>query len=630
MHIPLFTKEDSYQFKVPGADTFTIATNFKATNDTLEKASQKTALDFNGFDDLHNFEKFYLLENATTSDLLNLSYTLLEDTLWPSLQPPNWQTDAARLLAQPEYIVMLTLCLLALITNILSIIAVFNIPQKLTTHLKLIVSLGLADIFIVISVLLHIVNRIFNSPMSYFGVNTPSDRLACACIAAIINSINIFAFLVSLLNLQVMAIDHYIGILHPWCYRRHFLSKTKVYIIIAVIWIISAFGGFSNFLFGYASYKNKEMFFNYCEYIMYDNFHAEYLVFGVTMLAVLVMFFIYIRIYFEVKRIQTRTPSFPDETTQNKKIMYTSFFIMASFCVCWLPNCIYQIIMIVKIHYDNSDFQHLFGTYLLISKYLYILILVNCLFDPIIYAIRLTIVRNGYKNFAKKLAQRFHSIRKNSCKSKCCYKRQTGNSEYELSRLRRHRPSAQPLIDTKSQDDTNENSKSCNSDVNENEYLVVTNIPSEGRNEQNCVTHQEPTNCFHETFHGDFHGSHDEVTCVQLHEYGNHSIGNQDEHIYIKVDETLNASQRSNGNPASILEATDNSVANKENHKHVQFKESTNCSCGSQDKLEHVKFQEYMNCSLKSEEEHNHVTLDNCSQGSQDELSFMTLQESVV
>ena len=461
MHISLFMKEDSYQFKVPSADTFTIATKFKATNDMLEKASQKTTLGFNGFDDLQNFEEFYLLENGTISDLLNLSYTLLENTLWPSLQPPNWQTDTARLLAQPEYIVMLTLCLLALITNILSIIAIVNIPKKLTTHLKLIVSLGLADIFIVISVLLHIMNRIFNTPLSYLGVNSPSDRLACACIAAIINSINIFAFLVSLLNLQVMAVDHYIGILHPWCYRRNFLSKTNVYIILSVIWIISAFGGFSNFLFGYPGYKNKEVYINYCAYIMYDNFHAEYLVFGVTVMAVVVIGFIYIRICYEVKRIQKRAPSFPDAVIQNKKAMYTSLF-MLTFCVCWLPNCIYQIIMILKIHNDNSDFNHLFGTYLLISKYLYILILVNCLFDPIIYAIRLKIVRKGYKNFIQKLAQQFHSISdyscKGKCKWKCCYRRQTSNSEHELSRLRRQRPSVQPLIDSMESQNTNEHS----------------------------------------------------------------------------------------------------------------------------------------------------------------------------
>lgn len=475
MYVPLFMKQlpdESHQFKTPGADSFGISTNLEATNDIPRKESPTTVQDINSFGD------FYLLENATSSELLNLSYTLLEDTLWPSLQPPNWQTDAARLLAQPVYIVMFTLCLLSLITNIVSIIAIFHIPEKLTTHLKLIVSLGSADILIIVSVLLHILNKIFNSSISYFNMNRPSDRLGSACIAAIINSINIFAFLVSLLNLQAMAVDHYIGILHPWYYRQHLMSRKKVYVIIIFLWIVSAFGGFSNFFLGYPGYKTKENLFNFCEYIMYDNFHAEYLVFGVTLLCLCVIVYIYTRIYIEVKRIQTRTPSFPDETVQNRKAMVTTLLIIGTFSICWLPNCIYQIYMILKIHYDNRDFHDLFSTYLLISKYLYILILMNCLFDPIIYAIRLNIVRKGYKNCLQKLVQKFCSIRKHLCSAKCRRKhfcrRQTCTDEHELASLHRHRPSTLPLIDSESAD-ANENSKTFKSDFNENKFVADTN-----------------------------------------------------------------------------------------------------------------------------------------------------------
>ena len=621
-------QEDSYPFNVPSADTFSIATDYKVTNDTLEKASQKTALDVHSLDDIHNFEEFYLLENATTSDLLNLSYSLLEDTLWPSLQPPNWQTDAARLLAQPVYIVMLTLCLLALITNILSIIAIFHIPQKLTTHLKLIVSLGSADILIVISVLLHIVNRIFNSPVSYFGLNRPSERLACACIAAIINSINIFAFLVSLLNLQAMAIDHYIGILHPWCYRRHFISPKNAYIIITLIWILSAFGGFSNFLFGYPGYKNKESFFNYCEYIMYDNFHAEYLVFGVTILDLCVIIFIYTKIWIEIKKLNTRTRFYPDEITQNKKAIYTTLFIIGTFCLCWMPNCFYQIYMILIIHYNNSDFQNLFGTYLLISKYLYILILMNCLFDPIIYAIRLKIVRKGYKNCIQKLVQRFHAIRKYLCTCKCFHRRQTCTSEHELASLHRHRPSAQPLIDSVSAD-ADENSKTFNSDLNENKLLADTNHSPDSENEQSYVTSQESTNCFH--------GSKDELNYTQLQGSANGSSGNQNEHIYIQLDETINCSPRSDSeiNFVNTQEPMNCSTENPENHTVVKLEESTKCSHGFQDEHYHVKLQESINCSTEGQitlNEHNYVKLvsANTSHGSQDELVCIGLQESVV
>lgn len=382
-------------------------------------------------------------ENVSDEQLLNFSQIFLEGALWPSLQPENWQMEAVKLLKQPEYIVMLVLCCLALTMNITSIIAIFHVPQRLTTHLKLIISLGIADIMIIISLLLHIVNKLFNSMME-FGITVPSERLHSACVSAAINSISIFSFLVSLLNLLAMAIDHYIGIIKPLCYYR-LMSRNKAYIIIILLWMIAAIGGFSNFLLGFVGYKSKQTLFNYCEYIMYDNFNAEYLVFGVTLLCLFVIIYIYLRIYYEVKKIQTRTPSFPDETLQNKKAMFTTLLIIGTFSVCWLPNCIFQIYMIAKVHFNSDRVHELFSTYLLISKYLYILMLTNCFFDPIIYAVRLNIVQKGYKNVLQKILRKFHAVRGykcfRTCKTGTLCRRSTLNSEQEMTTLLRQRPS---------------------------------------------------------------------------------------------------------------------------------------------------------------------------------------------
>lgn len=247
---------------------------------------------------------------------------------------------------------------------------------------------------------------------------------------------------------------------------------------------MAAVGGFSNFLMGYPGFKSAQTFFNYCEYIMYDNFHAEYLVFCVTLICLCVIVYIYSRIYFEVKRIQTRTPSFPDETIQNRKAMVTTLLIIGTFSICWLPNCIFQIFMIAKIHYDNSQVHELFSMYLLISKYLYILILTNCLFDPIIYAIRLRIVQKGYKRFLQKLLRASQSIKAYTCLAKCrrtnFYRRQTLASEYELATLLSRRASIMPVNSVSA--DKQQIQKPSDSDFNENTFLADATCKHKGSN----------------------------------------------------------------------------------------------------------------------------------------------------
>ena len=421
-----------------------ISRNFTDFQDTVEIKEDSTV---NLQSDPITNYKVFLLENATDAQLLNYSRRFLDSALWVSLQP--WQTNVRMLLTQPEQLVMMVFCVLALMVNIVSIIAIHHVPQRLTPHLKLIISLGTADILITVSVFLHVINQLFNS-VTDIGVTKPGERLGSACTTAIINSVTIFAFLVTLLNLLAMALDHYTAIVWPLYYTR-LMSRKKTTVIITVMWITAAIGGFSNFIFGFPGYdKPKQDLFNYCEFVMYGNFHAEYLVFGVTLLCLNVFVYIYLRIYCEVRKIQRRTSSFPHETVQNSKAMVTTLLIIGTFSICWLPNCIFQIYMIIQSHLN--EVYDLFSTYILISKYLYILMLTNCIFDPIIYAVRLQTVQMGYKNCLKKLTMKWRNLIK--CEKKNSFRRIRLNSTFELPNCQSRKSVTSELMKSESSEET--------------------------------------------------------------------------------------------------------------------------------------------------------------------------------
>lgn len=412
------------------------------------------------------------LTNDSNFDLRNLT-----KNLWPSLQPYNWQEQAEKILQQPEYIVMLILCVFALIANVISIIATCHVKHSLTTHLKLIINLAVSDILIVFSILILIMNKIFNTPLP-FGSTEPNDRLVNACFFATVNSTFIMSFLIALSNLLAMALDHYIAIMIPLQYPR-ILSKKRGYLLLASLWILSALGGFSNFIIGAIGYKPQKIF-NFCEYIMYDNYHAEYLIFGVTIICLFAITFIYTRIFFEVRKIQAKTRLVPNYTLHNNKAMITTLVIIGTFIICWLPNCIFQITMIAQIHLNKKMVYKLFDTFLLISKYLHILQLANCIIDPIIYAVRLKIVKTGYRNFLKRLRDSYDRLKSRLCQQDRSvhvpgqrHKFFTSETPSAYRIYSQENGESEPLNHSDLHNHSNHYKLSDESDVNDNEILVT-------------------------------------------------------------------------------------------------------------------------------------------------------------
>ncbi|XP_033763039.1 melanocortin receptor 5-like [Pecten maximus] len=339
-------------------------------------------------------QQLFSFLNSTDLSLLRQFSRVINATSLTNLQPQNLHERAEVILSQPETILILVLSFLALLVNTLSICATANIPRGFTTHSKLIISLALSDILITLSVFVHVLNKVFNSAQLP-PLMKPNERLTSSCMFALINGLNTMAHLISLLNLLAMAIDHYVAVLQPLYYNT-ILSRIKCNIIIAFLWSLAFIGGFCNFLTGLGSSKDRARYLNYCEVIMYNDFHGEYLIMITTFICLVSIVFIYLRIYCEVKAIHNRLTPLQKDSFHNKKSQITTLLIIGTFIICWLPTCIFQIVMVIQIQVNRQMVQKLFVTLLRANKYLYALLLLNCVCDPIIYAVRLRDVQMGY------------------------------------------------------------------------------------------------------------------------------------------------------------------------------------------------------------------------------------------
>ena len=98
--------------------------------------------------------------------------------------------------------------------------------------------------------------------------------------------------------------------------------------MITGLWILSALIGFSNFFPGVFSYVDYNHGDNYCEYVSRTKYKEEYVMFGIAIICVFVMTYIYIKIYITVRRHQGS--SF-HQTNKHKKAMFTTVLLLASF-----------------------------------------------------------------------------------------------------------------------------------------------------------------------------------------------------------------------------------------------------------------------------------------------------------
>ena len=278
----------------------------------------------------------------------------------------------------------IVLSILGIFANILSICFIKRIHKRLSTHLKLIISLCVSDCLILFPCL---VKNIF--------IMTHPLNLCFNVTARLITDL---ALLASLLNLLAIAVDHYLAILKPLTHKKCMTNIRGICVVIG-IWIASVLAIFIEVIMGMIHpYGTISL----CEAIAYDKTNSELGIVIVIFIVLFVICAIYARIYVCVVRNKATHSNIrhrQNDTSTVKALLTTSLFVL-TFGIFWAPIGIFNVyIYNVDELYIINNFEDLIQT----SDILNVILLMNALADPVIYTFRLPQVRKRCFTCKRKL-----------------------------------------------------------------------------------------------------------------------------------------------------------------------------------------------------------------------------------
>ena len=316
------------------------------------------------------------------------------DDLWAPRKDLQGRIEA--FMTQPHRVIMLVLGFIAITINILSLFALFHIRNRLNSHYRLIISLSISDLLVGVSILLYVTNKVINPiPVySHEPYNNGSER----CTFIFLRALNTTALNISLLNLMGMSIDHYLAINKPLHYPK-LMNLQRVRLMICILWVAAFLCGYLGVfasIFWYHELKHENN--TYCHVALDKPFHEEFITMGIAAVCLFVMVFIYTKIYRTVS--QRMAPGVrhqvKSEERRNRRALITTLLILGSFVLCWIPGCLFQIIMIISVKNTFIE-RDLIVKLVQADYYFFDLLLLNSICDPIIYTVRTYEVQLGYR-----------------------------------------------------------------------------------------------------------------------------------------------------------------------------------------------------------------------------------------
>ncbi len=203
------------------------------------------------------------------------------------------------ILAKPEYIVALIIGTIALVANFLALLVVTKTvrrTQRQAAHYAFIMSLTSSDMLFSFTLMLFIINRVFN-PLYSIGHGPYWPRVYSRCCSVIFKSLNVTALNAELLSLIGMAIDHFLAITRP-LHHTTILNKRRCILLIIFFWILAFICGFSNFisvLHMFKAWNKVKEHLNICEFVHMTPYQEEYTTFITVGLCLVIMLFSYLR-----------------------------------------------------------------------------------------------------------------------------------------------------------------------------------------------------------------------------------------------------------------------------------------------------------------------------------------------
>ena len=314
---------------------------------------------------------------------------------------------------KPVTIAIVIISSLGLLSNATCCIVIALLcSAPLSARLRFILSLCAADMLVSITSLVNV----FRLALGSYFCSTCLTFDDCAKIG--LDSLRISAHLTSLLNMAGLGVDHYWAIIDPLSHQCN-IPRVKINVAIVLFWIIGLLGGFSNYFIPAPFYSFcgsnltsslMDPVASYCVRVSCSIYENEYLLFSVVIIMVFVMAFLYLRIYTKLNKLrhvqQVRLIRYSKKQVmgnshnvcrrRNFRGLVTTQILLLTFVICCLPYCSLHIINNILLSLEWIRWQTALSITLSTDPILYNLLLINCLFNPLIYAMRMKEVRHGY------------------------------------------------------------------------------------------------------------------------------------------------------------------------------------------------------------------------------------------
>lgn len=159
--------------------------------------------------------------------------------------------------------------------------------------------------------------------------------------------------------------------------------------MLSVVWVISIIAGCSNFFRGLTS---QTWGYEICELVESDNSKIiHYYIHPITTsLSLAINVFSYVNILVVIRRIRHRFDSRTQSTARHGRPMVTTLLFIFTFILLYLPYDVIDTAYHLKI-VDQNVYVHI------VCRNLGVYQKLNCIFDPLIYALRQPDVLNGVK-----------------------------------------------------------------------------------------------------------------------------------------------------------------------------------------------------------------------------------------
>ena len=276
------------------------------------------------------------------------------------------------------------------VCNVMLLIVLCKLKTKRTSYFALVKSLTVNDVLLPLFNLTIIV--LYDRHFKHTIVLEAVEKMKQFSVYAILN------------HLIMLASEHFVAIIKPlhyqnWCRHRYIIARLLLIWITPFLLVVA--GQFIQFSRSYKTYMHfafkKTKSGRFLPYVtdttghnwsLADTFHAL-----LAFLCLLVMSVVYSCIYCIIHKQQRRERAQNQHSQKNYRALVTTILNLASFLVSWMPFASYEISLLISPPRTTTSYK--FG--LRMKMMLSYVVCLNSLCDPLIYAIRLTGVRQVWR-----------------------------------------------------------------------------------------------------------------------------------------------------------------------------------------------------------------------------------------